>query len=453
MADTDDAPIDWPEACDLLRDLAHYEVVFLAVSGGADSTALMRLAATWQSRQDGACALEVLCVDHGLRPEAASEAEHVAREARELGLPATVLRWDGVKPASGVQAAAREARYALMRGHIRQAVDDPARAALVTAHHRDDLAETVLMRLARGAGVDGLAAIHPSGRRAGIAILRPLLAIPKARLVATLEAAGATWVEDPSNADPRFERVQLRRERSSGAPALLDDVHLALTAARMQRARSALEAIVDDRLVPERDRALLVRCGVFRWPWPSGELSDEIAIRILMRLLPALGGIAGPLRLMRAERLWEDMQRPDFAGATLGNCQIMVNASGETYIFREPLRHPLPAVTADFATPLVWDGRFEVTASPAPSTELLVCAPTHRDLARFDIEPALAELGCPNSALLATPAIFANGAMVALPALNMHLDGSAVRFACRFETQRLGAGATGCPARSNCASD
>lgn len=453
MADPDNQPISWPEADDLLRDLARYDVVFLAVSGGADSTALMHLAATWRARNKGACRLEVLCVDHGLRPEAAGEAEGVARQACDLGLPATVLRWDGAKPTSGVQAAARAARYALMLGHIRCAVADTSRAALVTAHHRDDLAETVLMRLARGAGVDGLAAIHPIGRREGIAILRPLLRVAKSRLEATLRAAGVTWVEDPSNADPRFERAKLRSERSAGASARLDDAHLALTAARMQRARSALEGMVDDRLALVVDRAPLRQCGLFRWPWRDGELDEEIAIRVLMRLLPVIGGIAGPLRLMRAERLWEDMQRPDFAGATLGNCQILVNARRETLIFREPHRHPLPVATTDFKAPLVWDGRFQVTATAPPDTELLVRAPTRRDLDRFDIEPALAELGCPIAAVLATPAIVAGDGVVALPALNVHHDRSTARFACRFLTHRLGVGSGGCAVRSNCASD
>lgn len=453
MADTDNEPIGWPEAGDLLCDLSRYDTVFLAVSGGADSTALMHLATTWRARSAAAGALEVLCVDHGLRPEAADEADGVARTARALGLPATVLRWDGPKPASGMQAAAREARYALMLAHIRDAVDDPSRAALVTAHHRDDLAETVLMRLARGGGVDGLSAIHPVGRRAGIAILRPLLAVAKARLEATLLAAGATWVEDPSNADPRFERAQLRTERSAGAAPRLDDAHLALTAARMQRARSALEAMVDERLAPFLDQALLVRCGVFRWPWPAGSLSDEIAIRLLMRVLPAIGGISGPLRLMRAERLWRDMQRPDFSGATLGNCQIMVNAGGETDIFREPQRHPLPVVETEFAGPLVWDDRFEITVHSAPKTALRVRAATRADLDLFDIEPALSNLACPMAALLATPVVVADDAVIALPALNVHRGGAATsQFACRFLTQRLAAGNAGCHRRSDCAS-
>ena len=130
------------------------------------------------------CSIHVLCVDHGLRPEATEEARAVAQQAARLDLTADILVWTGSKPKAGLQAAARAARYGLMLDHIRRVAANSGCSALVTAHHRDDLAETFLMRLARGAGVDGLSAIQPLIVRDGIAILRPFIEIPKERLPA-----------------------------------------------------------------------------------------------------------------------------------------------------------------------------------------------------------------------------------------------------------------------------
>ena len=131
----------------------------LAVSGGSDSTALMVLFADWlRQRRADAGAHTVLTVDHGLRPESAAEARAVADQAAALGFRHALLVWRGPKPSTGLQAAAREARYQLMRDYM--GAHDIA--TLFTAHTRDDQAETLLMRLARGSGLDGLAAIAPS---------------------------------------------------------------------------------------------------------------------------------------------------------------------------------------------------------------------------------------------------------------------------------------------------
>ena len=159
----------------------------------------------------------VLTVDHGLRRESAEEAAWVGHEAARLGFEHATLVWAGPKPASGLQAAARAARYSLMSNFLdREARDGrvPVKRSIVTAHHADDQAETFLMRLARGSGLDGLSGMRPTEVIAAddrsYTILRPLLEVPKARLVATLEARGLTWREDPSNAVQDFERVRVR---------------------------------------------------------------------------------------------------------------------------------------------------------------------------------------------------------------------------------------------------
>ena len=193
-------PLSEAAADALLAPLGSFRAIVLAVSGGADSTALMHLAARWVLRSPSAPKLHVASVDHGLRPEAATEAEQVVAQAKALGLGARTLRWEGQKPAAGIQDAARRARYALLLELAievaRDVLGDLPSTAIVTAHTADDQAETVLMRLARGSGVDGLAAMPvvtrvermslADGGMEGVALLRPLLAVPRARLVATL---------------------------------------------------------------------------------------------------------------------------------------------------------------------------------------------------------------------------------------------------------------------------
>jgi tRNA(Ile)-lysidine synthase len=180
-------------------------VCLLAVSGGPDSMALMRLAHLAAPLLPGTV-FHAATVDHGLRPEARDETLFVADVARRIGMPHDILTWDGAKPASGVQKAAREARYALLERHATAC----GAQTVMTAHTSDDQAETILMRLARGSGIDGLAGmrrIKPLGR---VTLARPLLDIPKSRLLATCAQEGWDFVEDPSNRDESYTRVRLR---------------------------------------------------------------------------------------------------------------------------------------------------------------------------------------------------------------------------------------------------
>ena len=180
-------PLGASEAKELLASLARFSRVALAVSGGPDSLALMHLVARWRSMRGARPEVTVLTVDHGLRPSSRDEALMVAELARRLGLRHAILNWAGKEQApAGLQARARIARYDLMAAYC-HANDIPA---LVTAHHLDDQAETFLMRLKRGSGLDGLAAIPERGSWGGIEVLRPLLDVPKARLVATLAEQG-----------------------------------------------------------------------------------------------------------------------------------------------------------------------------------------------------------------------------------------------------------------------
>src|SRR5512132_3503182 len=231
-------PISSGEARAAFAPLLRFPRLALAVSGGADSMALLHLVVRWRAEDALKGEVTVLTVDHGLRASSREEAAMVERMAASLGLPHAILTWTrDERQSGGLQERARQGRYDLMAEHC-QANDIPA---LVTAHHLDDQAETFLMRLKRGSGLDGLAAIPERGAWGGIVLLRPLLDMPKARLIATLAEKGIGFVSDPSNADERFERARVRGSAEAVAALGLTPEALALCARRLRRAREALD--------------------------------------------------------------------------------------------------------------------------------------------------------------------------------------------------------------------
>jgi len=296
------APVSATEAKALFSDLEQFPVLLLAVSGGPDSTALMVLAARWRKSLNAKPKLIAVTVDHGLRKEAKSEAANVGRLARKLGLAHRILRWSGRKPKTGLQEAARAARYGLLAGAARKA----NASHILTAHTRDDQAETVLIRMSRGSGVSGLAAMAristlPGDGEGQIKLVRPLLDIPKARLVATLRAAKITFADDPSNRDPRFTRARLRDLMVELAREGLDARRLALLARRLKRADMAIEAAVERAeaeltLSPTTPDAIAFDAAAY------GRLPAEIALRLLGRAL-AKAGDEGPVELGKLEAL------------------------------------------------------------------------------------------------------------------------------------------------------
>src|SRR5215475_13930549 len=212
---TSPPPIEAEALAQLFGRLPAGHRLALAVSGGSDSTALMVLFAEWLSaRALSPAEVLVLTVDHGLRLDSGAEAQWVARLATTLGYRHAILPWLGPKPVTGIQAAARAARYGLLA----QAMHAAGRDHLLTAHTADDQAETLLMRLARGSGLDGLAAMAPltplevslAPGQGPIFLARPLLAVAKARLEAALQARGHGWLADASNTAAQFERSRLR---------------------------------------------------------------------------------------------------------------------------------------------------------------------------------------------------------------------------------------------------
>ncbi|WP_457107372.1 tRNA lysidine(34) synthetase TilS [Methylobacterium sp. P5_C11] len=269
--------------------------MLLAVSGGPDSSALMHAAASL--RDATGASVQVATVNHGLRPGSAAEAEAVGHAARAHGLPHAILPWVGAKPGTGLQEAARTARYALLAAHA-----EAVGAGLVlTGHTQDDQAETVLMRLAAGSGPAGLAGMRAERVLGpGIVLGRPFLHLPKAALVAWCEARGLPYVRDPANADPRFARGRLRAawpvlHREGLTPARL--ARLAERAARDEAAlRSAAEQALDGmRSGPETEAALCLDGTAL------AALPDAVALRCLDLALTRVG--AAPRRLERLETL------------------------------------------------------------------------------------------------------------------------------------------------------
>lgn len=212
------------------RPFAPGERLAIAVSGGPDSTALLLLAA-----HAFAGRIAAVTVDHGLRADAAAEAASVAALCRARGIPHATLRWDGPWPAANIQAEARLARYALLRDWCATT----GHGLLLTAHHADDQAETLLMRLARGSGTGlaGIRAQRPLGT--GVTLVRPLLGVRRAALAAVVARAGITPVTDPANDDPKYDRTHARRLLA--ATDWIDAVQVAASAAHLGEAQMALD--------------------------------------------------------------------------------------------------------------------------------------------------------------------------------------------------------------------
>jgi tRNA(Ile)-lysidine synthase len=310
--------ISLSEAAALFADLSDDPALILAASGGPDSTALMWLAARWRARRKRGPKLIAVTIDHALRPEAAREALAVKRLARKLGIAHRTMRWMGKKPATGIQQAARNARYRLLADAARKA----GARHILTAHTLDDQAETVLFRLARGSGITGLRGMARTASLPGLTrqsitlpktmdarvkpardeplLVRPFLAIPKSRLLATLAAAKIPFGDDPSNRDPRFTRPRLRELMPSLAAEGLDTRRLASFARRMARADAAIEQAVDHAQVSLSP----ARWGTGPITLSAGfaDLPAEISLRLLGRAVAQVGD-EGPVELGKLEAL------------------------------------------------------------------------------------------------------------------------------------------------------
>ena len=332
----------------------------VATSGGADSLALAVLSHDWAAARGGS--VEAVTVDHRLRPGSAAEARRVRRLLQPLGIAHKILTWSGEAPAANLQAVARTARYHLLLEHCLR------RGALhlLLAHHRDDQAETLLLRLGRGSGLDGLAAMSARVALPQAVVLRPLLSLPRERLAATLRARGMDWIEDPSNVDTAFARVRLRQLLPSLAEEGLGAGRLAAAAGHLGRARAALEGAVAALLARAAriDPAGYIRLDA----GPLRAAEAEVGLRALAHAVMTVGGRPYTPRWDRLSGLYARVAEAGFRGATLGGCRIL-RRGDVLLIAREA--SAVESVEVSPGAWLRWDGRFEISLGPDRTAEPL----------------------------------------------------------------------------------
>lgn len=409
-----------------MAGLAPFEaapLLALGVSGGPDSMALAVLAARWARARGGRAV--ALLVDHGLRPEAAGEIALAAAALRPLGVEARLLKVAAPAPARGKPAWARAERYRLFI----QAMREIGGLHLLLAHHRDDQAETLLLQLARGSGVKGLAAMPAVRPGSDFRVVRPLLAVPKARLIAAAAAADLPVADDPSNRDEAYARTRTRQALAETG----DAARLAETARRLASEDRALEqwtaalAARALRLSPlgliEIDRAHLTAAP------------DAVALRLLARAAHAVGGRSAPPRQARSGAALAALRAGGACRRTLAGAMIDADAA-RVRIWRTPdgknVKPPVLALDAvresRFAP--VWDGRFRVfVEGPAPAGAV-VAALGYGGLRSVEAMAAPPDwLGAaPRRALIGLPALWSDRELLAAATIGAGPEGRS-RFA------------------------
>ncbi|MDA1089783.1 MAG: tRNA lysidine(34) synthetase TilS [Proteobacteria bacterium] len=402
----------------LMADLGPFEArphIAIAVSGGADSLCLALLAGRWAKRHGGRAT--ALTVDHGLRDQSAEEARQVGGWLKPEGIGHHILGWQGPKPKTGVQAAARAARYALMQAWCRA----HGVLHLALAHTQDDQAETFLLRLGAGSGADGLAAMTAIRETADVRLLRPLLDVPKAALQATLQAQDQEWIEDPSNRDTAFARVRVRQSIGGGG---LDARGLARSAYRFGRARQALEGAAS-QLLARSAQAHPAGFAVLQCA-PLEAAADEISLRALGRVVAAIGGRDYGPRLDRLERLHRGLLTNQSASAaTLGGCRLMVDGGvggRKLLVCRETRGLPAP-LRVNPGERLMWDRRFEIRLGGEGGGGARLMNLGERGWAEIvDNRPDLRQRSIPGPVRVSLPALFDDFGVYSVPHLGFRRE-------------------------------
>lgn len=384
--------------------------VGVAVSGGGDSTALLHLAAEW-ARAHRATVLAAT-VDHGLREASGDEAAGVARVCAGLGVAHVTLRWTGWQGRGNLQAAARHGRRDLLAAWAA----DAGLSAVLLGHTADDQAETVLMRLARGSGVDGLSAMTA---RDGW-VLRPLLGISRSDLRDWLDARDLGWIEDPSNDDPRFDRVKARHLLATLAPLGLTAQRLADSAAHMARARVTLRRAAADfaqRFVKSQGGDLILAPEVLMLD------NSDTEGRVLAAAIQWIGAAA---YRPRYEALIDAAKAVQAGEArTLGGVVLQPDGNAGARLMREASAVETPVPVAETGATL-WDGRWHVICTTGPNHS----GPNHSGPCHIAALgeagllqcKAWRDTGIPRASLLASPAVWAGQGLVAAPLAGFGAD-------------------------------
>jgi len=387
----------------------------VAVSGGSDSLALALLAASWARGRGGD--VVALTVDHRLRPGSAAEAEQAGRWLAAWGVEHHILAWLESDAGPGLQAAARAARYGLLTGWCR----DHHILHLLLGHQRDDQAETLMLRLARGSGVDGLAAMAPCAAHNDVQLLRPLLDSPREALRDYLREQGQDWIEDPSNEAERFDRVRWRKFL---AEERIPAERLALTARQLGRARQALEtesaALAAEAVTArgsgyaELDPALLAAAP------------DEVALRLLAALARTIGGGAFPPRLDGLERMLDALRTGLDRRRTFAGCVFAPRKEDGVLVYREAAKMA-PPIVLQAGRDGLWDNRFSVRLAEGQGEgdgdgdgdgqgQVMTWGALGVDAAR-DFREAAEMRGIPRAVLPTLPALMDKRGILAVPPL------------------------------------
>lgn len=366
----------------------------IAVSGGGDSVALLHLAAESASRS--ALPISAVTVDHGLRPESAAEARSVAECCKSLGVDHTTLLWHGWDGVGNLQDQARRARYRLMAEWARA----EGVAAIALAHTSDDQAETFLMRLARGAGVDGLSGMAERREAYGIVWLRPLLQVGRQELRDYLSRRDIGWSDDPSNDDRRFDRIKARQALATLAPLGIDARSLSAVASNLRDARSALErqtrSAGESIATIDVGDVVLDRAGLEAQP---AEITRRLLVHAIKWVCSAEYGPRGASLADAQVALSNDTD------VTLHGCRLLASKS-QIRVTRE--FHAVKDETA--AVGALWDRRWRVFGKE--NKDLTVRALGDEGLRHC---PDWRQAGHPRISLLATPALWRGEHLVAAP--------------------------------------
>ncbi|MEM6566170.1 MAG: tRNA lysidine(34) synthetase TilS [Pseudomonadota bacterium] len=369
----------------------------IAVSGGGDSMALLLLLQSVMAKRG--VPLQVATVDHRLRKASAEEAAKVADFCNARGVPHDTLEWKDWDGTGNMQDAARRARYGLLTTWAQAC----GIKHVALGHTQDDQAETVVMRLARGAGVDGLSAMAASRDHNGIRWLRPMLGVSRESLRDYLNAEGVTWLDDPSNQDTQFDRVRAREALSVLQDLGVDAAALSTVAQNLRLARAALDAQTQEAartLVHEHAGALRVNKSGYQ------SLPEEIARRLLVACIQWTNGAVYAPRGQSLEHARKALRNN--GSATLDGCHMRRHRDA-LWIFREY------NAVKDHETPTdaLWDGRWRARGSHEARLRLRPLGEDGLSLRRDWRDSAL-----PRDVLLVTPAIWQRETLVAAPVLD-----------------------------------
>jgi len=335
-------------AMQLLAPFEAEPVIAVAVSGGIDSMALLHLSHAWTKTNSGR--VVVMTVDHGLRIEAAGECKQVKVWAHALGIECHILQWQGDKPKTGIQNAARRARYQLLASCCR----DLGILHVLMAHTLNDQAETFIMRQDNASGPDGLAAMSHIVSFRDCRILRPLLGVDKNRLRFFLEKIGQGWIEDPSNADQRYQRVRVREKITDNEDALQSFSDQCQKFRTMRFEHENVTAVFASTAVSIMPLGVAkIDCNKLR------DAEKTVAVRLLSQLIRCVGGLDYAPSMNAVEKLWQGYIGGANNKRTLGRCQID-RIKYSIVISREnrnlPKFQPLNSTTNKR-----WDNRFLVS--------------------------------------------------------------------------------------------